>query len=151
MKYFLILTITCALFFSCNSKPGAETDTPAIENPRPEIPKNISSDTLKAVEETVIAKTDTPVPAIQKAVKKKTGNTRGKVSHQFRKSGCATVIIVKGNNGEEELVLIPKDALKKEIDIDGMIIYFNYHPLKMRNPPGCVTGMPAEITDAEAE
>lgn len=151
MKYIFALTITCGLFFSCSSNPGSETTTSAIENPRPEIPKNISSDTLKAAEETVIAKTDTSVPSIQKAVKKRTGNTRGKVSHQFRKSGCATVIIVKGNNGEEELVLIPKDALKKEIDMDGMIIYFNYHPLKMPNPPGCVKGMPAEITDVEAE
>ena len=151
MKYFFMLTVTGAIFFSCSSNSGSETNTRETRNEKPEIPKSISSDTLKAAEEIIIAKSDTPVSDIQKATKARVGKTRGKISHMFRKSGCATVITVKGNSGEEELVLIPKDVLKKEIDMDGMIIYFNYHLLKMPNPPGCVKGMPAEITDVEAE
>jgi len=146
MKYVLTLIALCVLLFSCNTSPIQET-----ENQKPEILKNSSSDTLKEKEEMNAAKTDTPAQAVQQVEKKRAGNVRGKVSHMFRKNGCSTVIVMKDEVGEEELVLIPKDPLKKELDKDGQIIYFNYHPLKMPNPPGCVKGMPAEITDAEAE
>ena len=37
--------------------------------------------------------------------------TIGKVSHQYKSTGCATVIIVKQKDSEETLTLIPKDGL----------------------------------------
>ncbi|HLG36421.1 MAG TPA: hypothetical protein VI757_16200 [Bacteroidia bacterium] len=151
MKYILTLTVACMLLSSCSTSPTTESNAQESDMLKPDSLKNISLDTLKAQEEIINTKTDTPVQAVQKAEKKRAGNTRGKISHLFRKSGCATVIIVQGNEGDAELVLIPKDALKKELDTDGQMIYFNYHPLKMPNPPGCVKGMPAEITDMEAE
>lgn len=73
------------------------------------------------------------------------GTIIGKVSHQYKAGGCATVIIVAQEEGE--LVLIPKDKLSKEFDVDGLEIRFNYHPLKMPQPAGCEKGIPAEITD----
>jgi hypothetical protein len=75
-----------------------------------------------------------------------TGTTLGKVSQQFRKTGCATVVIVK-KEGQDDLTLIPKDTLQKEFDIDGLEIYFNYHLLKMKNQAGCNVGIPAQLTD----
>jgi len=71
--------------------------------------------------------------------------TMGKVSHQYRESGCATVIIVQ--NGEEPLTLIPKEPLPAVLDVDGMKITFDYRLLRMPNPKGCATGIPAEITN----
>jgi len=73
--------------------------------------------------------------------------TSGKVSHQYRKTGCATVIIVTQQNEERKLILIPKEKLKNEFDTDGLEINFNYYLLKMPNPPGCEQGMPAMISD----
>jgi hypothetical protein len=74
------------------------------------------------------------------------GNTTGTVSYKYRATGCSTVIIVKQEEGEE-LTLIPKDKIAKEFDVDGMMIIFNYHTLRMPQPQGCTTGIPAEITD----
>jgi hypothetical protein len=74
-----------------------------------------------------------------------TGNTTGKVSHKYRSTGCATVIVY--NQDGNEITLIPKDKLASEFDVDGLEITFNHHPLKMPNPAGCNAGMPAEITD----
>lgn len=73
------------------------------------------------------------------------GNTSGKVSHQYRATGCATVIVF--NNEGTEMTLIPKDKLPVEFDVDKLEIKFNYHTLKMANPEGCNAGIPAEITD----
>lgn len=73
------------------------------------------------------------------------GNTSGKVSHQYRTTGCATVIVF--TNEGTEMTLIPKDKLPAEFDIDKLEIKFNYHTLKMANPAGCNVGIPAEITD----
>lgn len=73
-----------------------------------------------------------------------TGNTTGKVSHKYRSTGCATVIVFMQDG--TETTLIPKDKLAKEFDVDGLEILFNYRTLKMMNPEGCTTGMPAEIT-----
>jgi hypothetical protein len=75
-----------------------------------------------------------------------TPKTKGKVSHQFASKGCATVIVVNSENGEEQ-ILIPRTPLEKQFDKEGLEIFFNYHPLKMRQPPGCEKGIPAEITD----
>jgi hypothetical protein len=74
------------------------------------------------------------------------GAYTGKVSHKYRSSGCPSVIVFTGADGNE-MTLIPKDALNKDIDMDGQTISFDYHPLKMAQPAGCTTGMPAEITN----
>jgi len=75
------------------------------------------------------------------------GTTLGKVSHQYRATGCATVVIVKRDDSQQPITLIPRDTLSEIFDVDGLEIYFNYHPLKMRNPAGCKVGIPAELTD----
>lgn len=75
------------------------------------------------------------------------GTTLGKVSHQYRESGCNTVIIVNLENQDKPLTLIPRDTLSAEFDVDGLEILFNYRKLKMPNPKGCSIGIPAEITD----
>ena len=70
---------------------------------------------------------------------------KGKVSHQFSANGCSTVIVSKTETGEE-LVLIPRTPLEKKFDKEGLEIFFNYKPLKIRQPPGC-QGIPADISD----
>jgi hypothetical protein len=75
------------------------------------------------------------------------GTTLGKVSHQYRETGCSTVILVNSENQDKPLTLIPRDTLSPEFDIDGLEILFNYRTLKMPNPKGCTVGIPAEITD----
>lgn len=72
--------------------------------------------------------------------------TMGVVSHKYKAGGCSAVIIVKQEDGEE-LTLIPKDKLDSKFDVDGLNVSFNYIPLKMPQPAGCTTGMPAEITN----
>src|ERR1044072_5977840 len=71
--------------------------------------------------------------------------TSGVVSHMFMNKGCPTVILVTEAAGDT-LVLIPRDVLMKEYDVDGLQISFNYRLLKMRSTPGCDKGIPAEIT-----
>jgi hypothetical protein len=73
-----------------------------------------------------------------------TGNTSGIVSHKYNSTGCSTVIIVKQEDGE--ITLIPKDKLPGEFDVDGLMVLFNYHTLRMPQPQGCSVGIPAEIT-----
>ena len=79
---------------------------------------------------------------------KASDQTRGKVSHQYRSTGCSTVIIVK--SGQEVITLIPKDKLPEQFDKDGLEIRFDYLPLKMHNPAGCNTGFPATISNIKA-
>ncbi len=69
----------------------------------------------------------------------------GKVSHQYKATGCATVIII--NKDGETITIIPKDRLDASLDVDGLEITFNYRPLKMPNPVGCTAGFPAELTN----
>ncbi|MES2592547.1 MAG: hypothetical protein V4608_11725 [Bacteroidota bacterium] len=71
--------------------------------------------------------------------------TVGKVSHKYRATGCATVIIV--NDGQEVLTLIPRGKLPADIDVDGQEVVFDYTTLKMPQPAGCSVGIPAEIKD----
>lgn len=73
--------------------------------------------------------------------------TTGRVSHQFRASGCATVIVVESANPDDALILIPSENLPVKFDIDGMLLTFNFHTLRMPNPEGCMQGIPAEISD----
>ncbi|MEI6123553.1 MAG: hypothetical protein WCQ95_07975 [Bacteroidota bacterium] len=75
------------------------------------------------------------------------GKTVGTVSHQYKSTGCATVIIVKTEDAANPLVLIPKDALVAGLDKDGLELYFDYRLLKMPNPDGCTHGIMAELTN----
>jgi hypothetical protein len=75
------------------------------------------------------------------------GTTTGTVSHQYKTTGCGTVIIVTPADGGTTMTLIPKDKLDKAFDKDGLIITFNYSLLKMPTREGCTTGNMAEITD----
>jgi hypothetical protein len=76
---------------------------------------------------------------------KETTLTAGKVSHEYRATGCRTVIIV--STSDEPLTLIPKDDLPEKFDKDGLEILFNFRLLKMLNPEGCSVGIPAELSD----
>lgn len=75
------------------------------------------------------------------------GNTSGKVSHQYRTTGCATVVIVKIEGEEKPLTLIPSLKFPSSFDVDGLEIMFNYRTLKMPQPAGCLGGIPAELFD----
>ncbi len=69
----------------------------------------------------------------------------GKVSHQFKAKGCASVIIIKQVEGD--IILIPKTPLPKALDKNNLEIKFDYRILRMPNPKGCEKGQPAEITN----
>lgn len=71
----------------------------------------------------------------------------GKVSHQYRQSGCSTVVVV--TNEAYKIILIPKDKLPVDLDVDGQEISFYYRTLKMPQPAGCVKGMPAVFREIE--
>ncbi|MBA3704623.1 MAG: hypothetical protein H0W84_01580 [Bacteroidetes bacterium] len=71
--------------------------------------------------------------------------TYGKVSHQYSSTGCPTVIITNSFVLDAPHILIPKDNLPKEMDVDGLEISFDYKVLRMPNPEGCVNGIPASI------
>jgi len=94
-------------------------------------------------------KTKQSISPTTKAVEQKSvkGKTLGKVSHQYKPSGCATVIIINKEGQDKPITLIPKDELPKGIDVSGQEIYFDYHTLRMKNPAGCDVGIPAEITN----
>jgi hypothetical protein len=70
----------------------------------------------------------------------------GRVSHEFKASGCETIVRVAVPNSPQPLILIPKDNLG-EFDQDGLEIMFHYQILRMPNPAGCKQGMPAVFTD----
>ena len=91
------------------------------------------------------ASASTPVTASEQPTAK--GNTLGKVSHQYKATGCATVVLVKLEGQENPLTLIPKDKLPGSFDVDGLEILFNYRTLKMPQPAGCNVGIPAELTE----
>ncbi len=73
--------------------------------------------------------------------------TYGTVSHQYRADGCQTVILVKPEGGDELLTLIPSEPIPVKLDKDGLKVAFSYRLLRMPNPEGCKTGIPAEISD----
>ncbi|HXB40057.1 MAG TPA: hypothetical protein VNZ49_05905 [Bacteroidia bacterium] len=74
------------------------------------------------------------------------GKHKGKISHAYKESGCAVVIVIQ-DGSERPVQLIPKDPLPEKFNKDGLLINFNYRLLKMKNPEGCNSGIPAEITD----
>ena len=73
-----------------------------------------------------------------------TVKTVGKVSHKFKKAGCATVIILQS---DPKVILIPRENLPKSFDKNGLKISFHYRRLRIPNPLGCVKGVPADITN----
>ena len=91
---------------------------------------------------TTTSTTTTSTPATTPAAKPK---TTGKVSHAYQAGGCGTVVVIQ-NAGGDPLILIPSTPLN-EMDIEGLEIEFHYHPLKRKNPAGCMTGSPAELFD----
>lgn len=117
-KYIVLIVVGVMAISACKSKKAA-TATAAT---------------------TTTTSTATAVPASTAL-----GLTVGKVSHKYRATGCATVIVFSKDGNE--MTLIPKDKLPAALDVDGLEINFNYHLLKMPNPEGCTAGVPAEITD----
>jgi hypothetical protein len=73
--------------------------------------------------------------------------TQGKVSHEYRATGCNTVVVVKTEDAANPLVLIPIATMSEEFDKDGLTIYFNYSLSRIKNPEGCSHGIPAVLTD----
>jgi hypothetical protein len=135
-KYFLILGAVL-IVVSCKSKKEGAS---AQNNSAPAGPTTTTVTTTETVTTTTTTESK-PTAEMNVPV----GNTIGKVSHKFRATGCATVIIVDQDGNE--LVLIPKDKLVNDLDVDGLQINFNYRTLKMPQPAGCSKGIPAEITD----
>jgi hypothetical protein len=78
----------------------------------------------------------------EKGTEQNSAKISGKVSHQYKTKGCGTVILVE----KDSLVLLPQ-ALQPEFDQDGLVISFQYHPLRKRNPEGCDIGFPVELSD----
>ena len=115
---------------SCKTKKGASTTT---SSSTPGVSETTSSTTTETTNTT--ASSTNP------------GAHAGKVSHKYRAGGCQTVIIIMAYDDVAEIVLIPKDKLNKDIDVDGQNITFDYHPLKMPQPAGCTVGVPAEISN----
>lgn len=91
---------------------------------------------------TIVASIFTSCKTKETAASSTMGKTSGKVSHEFKAGGCSAVIITS-----DGVTLIPKDALKKEFDVDGLNVTFDYITLKMPQPAGCTTGIPAEISN----
>ncbi len=105
-----------------------------------------SSSSSSATTTTTTGTTGNSADAGTSATGNNEGGFTGKISHKYHATGCETVIIINSDEGTE-LTLIPKDKLSKDVDMDGQLIRFDYHPLKMPQPAGCTVGVPAEITN----
>ena len=127
--FILTVVISAASVASCKSKKAATSSSSS------------TSSTTANTTNTATMGTSTTASSVTQGV------NAGKVSHKYRASGCATVIIIMSHDDIAEIVLIPKDKLNADIDIDGQNITFDYHPLKMPQPAGCTVGIPAEITN----
>ncbi len=127
--FILTVVILAASVASCKSKKAATSSSSS------------SSSTTANTTNTATLGTSTTASSVTQGV------NAGKVSHKYRASGCETVIIIMSHDDVAEIVLIPKDKLNTDIDIDGQNITFDYHPLKMPQPAGCTVGIPAEITN----
>jgi hypothetical protein len=91
-------------------------------------------------------KTETSAPASISTVNNQDTNpkTTGTISHTYSK--CGTVIVVPDPKGGAPTILIPGTSIG-EFDIEGIEISFHYHPLKRKNPDGCMIGFPVSIFD----
>jgi hypothetical protein len=79
------------------------------------------------------------------------GKYIGSVSHQYKDKGCKTVVIIKRENQDNPLILIPMNDFPLGFDKDKMKISFDYLPLKVKNPEGCNLGIPIEIRNIAIE
>jgi len=127
LSLFSLLAICISIFSSCKPKQ-----------------KDIAS-SAKSEQTTKTEPAINPVPGVVNEPSAVTGKTIGKVSHEYRATGCSTVIVVVG--ATKPLILIPKNKLSADIDVDGLEITFNYRTLKMPQPAGCTKGIPAELSD----
>jgi len=141
MKSILIIlsfVISASTAISCKAKKGTTSSAAATTS---------SSSSTPGVSSGTTGNTTTMETTNTTASGNKQGAHAGKVSHKYRSGGCETVIIIMAYDEVAEIVLIPKDKLNKDIDVDGQNITFDYHPLKMPQPAGCAVGMPAEISN----
>lgn len=72
----------------------------------------------------------------------------GRVTHDYRASGCGTAVMLTDSASQAQIILLPVDTLGV-LDVEGLQISFRYRPLKRKNPLGCRTGFPAKLTDIE--
>jgi hypothetical protein len=124
-----LITIVLLLTSTCGQKKKEASPIAVADSVKQDTPKNAPAET-------------TDVSVEQPA---RLDKTSGLVSHKFMNKGCQTVILVAERKGDT-LVLIPRDALMQDYDVDGLQILFNYRLLKMPSRPGCDNGIPAEIT-----
>lgn len=130
----LALVVSVSTATSCKTKKGATAST------TPTSSTSSTPGTSGTIAVNSMETTNTTASTTQ-------GAHAGKVSHKYRSGGCETVIIINAHDDVAEIVLIPKDKLNKDIDVDGQNITFDYHPLKMPQPAGCTVGIPAEISN----
>ena len=76
--------------------------------------------------------------------------THGVISQQYHSTGCSSVILVDSESEGNVLTLIPKNPIPSKIDKEGTKVTFRYRLLRMPNPEGCPTGIPAEISELKA-
>ncbi len=70
--------------------------------------------------------------------------TIGIVSHKYKGAGCSGVVVCTPPSTTDTLVLIPVPALTA-FNQEGQKISFEYRVLRVRNPEGCLVGIPAEL------
>lgn len=73
--------------------------------------------------------------------------TSGVVATKIGENECYPVIRV--SNKSENIILIPIPPLDSIYNKDGLKISFDYKLLRIKNPDGCVEGIPAEIYNIE--
>jgi outer membrane PBP1 activator LpoA protein len=115
----VLLAVLVLAGYSCKTKPKSQTQ-------------------IQTQEKTADAKSGPTKIAVK---------TQGNVSHEYRATGCSTVVVVKTEDAANLLILIPITALAKEFDKDGLTIFFNYRLSRIKNPEGCSHGIPAILTD----
>ena len=69
----------------------------------------------------------------------------GKISHQYHKAGCATVIVITIENKKH--ILMPINPLDPLIDIDGLEVAFTYVVSRKVQTKDCVFSIPVIIKD----
>lgn len=74
--------------------------------------------------------------------------TYGKVTHLINTNQCTSIIVINKDAGSNnELILLPKDLLPEDLSKEGTELKFHYRPLKIKNPEGCLKGIPAALTE----
>lgn len=72
----------------------------------------------------------------------------GKVTYLVNGNGCLSIVVLNAEeNTDNKLVLIPRTPLTNELAKEGTLILFNYRTLKMKNPEGCLKGIPVELSN----